>query len=54
MVIGHFFTTLETDAHSFGLRSPSKVEKKLTRNPVEQKDKSIFLSHGFYPYLWII
>jgi hypothetical protein len=54
MVINHFFTTLETDARSFGLRSPSKVEKKLTRNPVARKDKSPFLSHGFHPYLWVM
>jgi hypothetical protein len=40
MEIHHFYTTLETDARSFGLRSPSKIEKKLTRNSVLRVDKS--------------
>jgi hypothetical protein len=40
MMIPHFFTTLETDARNFGIRSSSKVEKKITRNPVVRVDKS--------------
>ena len=45
-VIDHFFTTLETDARSFGIRSPSSIEKKLVSNPVVRLDKSPYLSNG--------
>jgi hypothetical protein len=54
MVIDHFFTTLETDARSFGLSSPSKIDKKLTRSPLARVDKSPYGSHGFHPYLWVM
>jgi hypothetical protein len=54
VVINHFYTTLETDARRFGFRSPSEIEKKLTRNPVVRIGKCPFLSHGFYPYLWVM
>jgi hypothetical protein len=54
MVINHFNTTLETDARSFGLRSPSNIEKKLTRNPVLRVDKSNYHSHGLNPYLALV
>ena len=51
MVINHFYTTLETDARSFGFRSGSNMMKKLTRDPLVRIDKSPYLSHGYIPYL---
>jgi hypothetical protein len=51
LVINHFYTTLETDARRFGLRSLSNTEKKLMRNPVVRIDKSPYLSLPEYPYL---
>jgi hypothetical protein len=51
MVVNHFYTTLETDAHSFGLGSHPYTEKKLMRNPVVRIDKSPYLSLPNYPYL---
>jgi hypothetical protein len=52
--IDHFYTTLITDAHRFGLNSLSHTEKKLTRNPVVRVDKSPYLSHGYFPYLVLV
>ena len=54
MVIDHFYTTLETDAQSFGLRAPSKIEKKLVVNLVPRKDESHFARHGHLPYLQVM
>jgi hypothetical protein len=54
MVIKHFYTTLETVARRFGLKSLSNTEKKLTRNPVVRDDKSPNLSHSYFPYLVVV
>jgi hypothetical protein len=51
MVINHLYTTLETDARRFGLRSLSNTEKKLIYNPVVRIDKSPYLDIPKYPYL---
>ena len=40
MIINHFFTSLETNARRFGLKSNSNMEKKLVRNPVVRVDTS--------------
>jgi hypothetical protein len=49
--IGHFYTTLETDARSFGLSPRSNIEKKLVQNPVVIQDKSPYMISQNYPYL---
>jgi hypothetical protein len=54
MVIPHFFTILETDARSFGLRSPPTIEKKLVRNSSVHLEKFRYRSHGWNPYLTIV
>jgi hypothetical protein len=54
MSIDHFYTTLETDARRFGLKSNSHTEKKLMRNPVVRVDKSPYPSHGMIPYLVLV
>jgi hypothetical protein len=46
MSIDHFYTTLETDARRFGLKSLSNTEKKLMRNAVVRVDKSPYASHS--------
>jgi hypothetical protein len=51
MTINHYFTSLETDARSFGFRSGSNLEKKLTLNPAVRIDKSPYLTDGYIPYL---
>ena len=53
MIINHFYTTLETDARRFGLKSLSNTEKKLMRNSVVRIDKGPFLTLA-QPYLWVI
>jgi hypothetical protein len=54
MVIHHFFTSLETDARSFGLKSKSNIQKKLVMSPVVYTDKSPYLTSESYPYLWVM
>jgi hypothetical protein len=54
MSIDHFYTTLETDARRFGIRSLSHTNKKLMRNPVLRIDKSPNPSYGQIPYLVLV
>jgi hypothetical protein len=54
MIINHFYTTLETDARSFGFSPRSHTEKKLVHNPVARKNKTAFLSHGKNPYIRLL
>jgi hypothetical protein len=54
LIINHFYTTLETDARSFGLKSQPRTEKKLVRSPVVRIDTSPYLELAGYPYIQVL
>jgi hypothetical protein len=52
--ISHFYTTLETDARSFGLGEGNKIEKKLVQNPVSRTNKAPYQDTDYHPYLYVL